>query len=93
MAALNNNWKELHESIRNKWWYVQYRLSGRERTDQWIGVEKNKIGRIEVSLDAALIQGNTYGGDYLLLVLGVLRLVRFSIYRLKSKNILKVVFG
>lgn len=89
MVALNNNWKEVarvHKNVNGGMYDVV--LWARE-PDQWIDVENNKSW-IEVSLDTEWIQGNTYGGNYLISCTGCTPISGNSPYHFEtSKNILK----
>lgn len=89
MVALNNNWKEVarvHKNVNGGMYNIV--LWARE-PDQWIDVEKNKSW-IEVSLDTEWIQGNTYGGNYLISCTGCTPISGGSPYHFEtSKNILK----
>lgn len=89
MVALNNNWIEVarvHKNVNGGMYDVV--LWARE-PDQWIDVENNKSW-IEVSLDTEWIQGNTYGGNYLIECTGCTPISGGSPYHFEtSKNILR----
>ena len=89
MVALDNNWVEVarvHKNVNGGMYDVV--LWARE-PDQWIDVENNKSW-IEVSLDTEWVQGNTYGGNYLIKCTGCTPISGGSPYHFEtSKNILK----
>ena len=89
MVALNNNWIEVarvHKNVNGGMYDVV--LWARE-PDQWIDFENNKSW-IEVSLDTEWIQGNTYGGNYLIKCTGCTPISGGAPYHFEtSKNILK----
>ena len=89
MVVLSNNWIEVarvHKNVNGGMYDVV--LWARE-PDQWIDVENNKSW-IEVSLDTEWIQGNTYGGNYVIACTGCTPISGNSPYHFEtSKNILK----
>ena len=84
MVALNNNWIEVarvHKNVNGGMYDVV--LWARE-PDQWIDIENNKSW-IEVSLDTEWVQGNTYGGNYLISCgLQLAAVLRIILKRLKT---------
>ncbi|MBF1073015.1 MAG: hypothetical protein HXL40_08080, partial [Solobacterium sp.] len=89
MVALNNNWVKVAQVHKNVNGGIYDIVLWAREPDQWIDVENNKSW-IEVSLDTEWIQGNTYGGNYVIACTGCTPISGNSPYHFEtSKNILK----
>lgn len=89
MVALNNNWVKVAQVHKNVNGGIYDIVLWAREPDQWIDVENNKSW-IEVSLDTEWVQGNTYGGNYLISCTGCTPISGGSPYHFEtSKNILK----
>lgn len=89
MVALNNNWVKVAQVHKNVNGGIYDIVLWAREPDQWIDIENNKSW-IEVSLDTEWVQGNTYGGNYVIECTGCTPISGNSPYHFEtSKNILK----